>query len=98
MSLLAGALRFALDRPPGEKLSDFQGEPLGRPARAGAVTDGSRVPQKQLLQDVWGPAHETETNYLRVFIAQVRRKLEPGPSQPRYFITEPGMGYRFEAE
>ena len=59
---------------------------------------GKLVPQKQLLQDVWGPAYETETNYLRVFMAQVRRKLEPDPSQPRYFITEPGMGYRFEGE
>ena len=58
---------------------------------------GKLVAQKQLLQEVWGPAYETETNYLRVFMAQVRRKLEPNPSAPRYFITEPGMGYRFEA-
>jgi two-component system KDP operon response regulator KdpE len=54
------------------------------------------IPQRQLLHDVWGPDYETETNYLRVFMAQIRRKLEPNPSQPRYFITEPGMGYRFE--
>jgi two-component system KDP operon response regulator KdpE len=58
---------------------------------------GKLVPQKQLLQEVWGPQYETETNYLRVFMAQVRRKLEPNPSTPRYFVTEPGMGYRFEA-
>ena len=57
---------------------------------------GKLVAQKQLLQEVWGPAYETETNYLRVFMAQVRRKLEPNPSDPTYFITEPGMGYRFE--
>jgi two-component system KDP operon response regulator KdpE len=57
---------------------------------------GKLVAQKQLLQEVWGPAYETETNYLRVFMAQVRRKLEPEPGQPRYFFTEPGMGYRFE--
>ena len=57
---------------------------------------GKLVAQKQLLQEVWGPAYETETNYLRVFMAQVRRKLEPDSSAPRYFITEPGMGYRFE--
>ena len=56
---------------------------------------GKLVAQKQLLQEVWGPAYEKETNYLRVFMAQVRRKLEPNPSAPRYFITEPGMGYRF---
>ena len=58
---------------------------------------GKLVAQKQLLQEVWGPAYETETNYLRVFMAQVRRKLEPEPGRPRYFLTEPGMGYRFEA-
>lgn len=57
---------------------------------------GKLVAQKQLLQDVWGPEYEKETNYLRVFLAQIRRKLEPNPSRPRYFITEPGMGYRFE--
>ncbi len=57
---------------------------------------GKLVPQPQLLHEVWGPEYEKETNYLRVFMAQIRRKLEPNPSQPRYFITEPGMGYRFE--
>lgn len=56
---------------------------------------GKLVTQKQLLQEVWGPAYATESNYLRVHFANVRRKLEPVPSQPRYFITEPGMGYRF---
>ena len=58
---------------------------------------GRLVAQTQLLQEVWGPQYHDETNYLRVFMAQVRRKLEPEPAQPRYFITEPGMGYRFEA-
>jgi two-component system KDP operon response regulator KdpE len=57
---------------------------------------GRLVTQRQLLQEVWGPEYGEETNYLRVYMAQVRRKLEPEPSQPRYFITEPGMGYRFE--
>jgi two-component system, OmpR family, KDP operon response regulator KdpE len=57
---------------------------------------GRLVTQKQLLQDVWGPAYARETHYLRVYFAQLRRKLEPDPSQPRYLITEPGMGYRFE--
>jgi two-component system KDP operon response regulator KdpE len=57
---------------------------------------GKLVSQTQLLQEVWGPQYHDETNYLRVFMAQVRRKLEPEPSHPRYFITEPGMGYRFE--
>jgi two-component system, OmpR family, KDP operon response regulator KdpE len=58
---------------------------------------GRLVAQRQLLQEVWGPQYHDETNYLRVFMAQVRRKLEPEPGSPRYFITEPGMGYRFEA-
>lgn len=57
---------------------------------------GKLVSQRQLLQEVWGPQYGTESNYLRVFMAQVRRKLEPEPARPRYFITEPGMGYRFE--
>jgi two-component system KDP operon response regulator KdpE len=57
---------------------------------------GKLVSQRQLLQDVWGPQYLEETNYLRVYMAQIRRKLEPDPARPRYFITEPGMGYRFE--
>jgi two-component system KDP operon response regulator KdpE len=59
---------------------------------------GKLITQRQLLQEVWGPAYGEETNYLRVFMAQVRRKLEPDPSKPRYFLTEPGMGYRFQAK
>lgn len=60
------------------------------------VTNQDRlISQRQLLEAVWGPEYERETNYLRVFMAQIRRKLEPDPSKPRYFITEPGMGYRF---
>ncbi|PRH78471.1 DNA-binding response regulator [Streptomyces solincola] len=57
---------------------------------------GRLVGQKQLLREVWGPSYGTETNYLRVYMAQLRRKLEADPSHPRHFITEPGMGYRFE--
>jgi len=57
---------------------------------------GRLVSQRQLLQAVWGPQYETETNYLRVYLAQLRRKLEDDPSQPRHLLTEPGMGYRFE--
>ena len=57
--------------------------------------EGKLVSQRQLLQEVWGPRYETETNYLRVYLAQLRRKLERDPSRPRYLITEPGVGYRF---
>ena len=58
---------------------------------------GRLVTQRQLLQDVWGPQYENETNYLRVHLAAIRRKLEADPGRPRYFITEPGIGYRFES-
>jgi two-component system KDP operon response regulator KdpE len=58
--------------------------------------EGKLVGQKQLLQEVWGPQYETETNYLRVYMAQLRRKLEPDPARPGYLITEPGMGYRYQ--
>lgn len=57
---------------------------------------GRLVTQKQLLQEVWGVSQSSKTNYLRVYMAQLRRKLEVDPSHPRYLITEPGMGYRFE--
>ncbi|MGW7296897.1 response regulator [Streptomyces sp. NPDC054829] len=56
---------------------------------------GRLVTQRQLLQEVWGPRYEKETNYLRVHLANLRRKLEPEPSRPRYLVTEPGIGYRF---
>jgi len=57
---------------------------------------GRLISQRQLLQDVWGPEYGTETEYLRVLMGRVRRKLEADHSRPRHFITEPGMGYRFE--
>ena len=53
------------------------------------------ITQQQLLTEVWGPAYSKEANYLRVFMAQLRRKLENEPGSPRHLITEPGMGYRF---
>ena len=56
---------------------------------------GRLVGQRQLLQSVWGPAYERETNYLRVYLAQLRHKLERDPAHPRHLHTEPGMGYRF---
>lgn len=59
---------------------------------------GKLVARRQMLKEVWGPAYADETNYLRVYLAQLRRKLEPVPSRPRYLITEPGIGYRFEPE
>jgi two-component system KDP operon response regulator KdpE len=61
-----------------------------------ARTPGRLVSQRQLLNEVWGPAAEKESQYLRVYIGTLRRKLEPVPSQPRHLITEPGMGYRLD--
>ena len=55
------------------------------------------VRQAELLTAVWGPAYDTRTNYLRVHLAAIRRKLEADPGRPALFVTEPGMGYRFQA-
>ena len=56
------------------------------------------VTHRQLLTQIWGPEATTETQYLHVFIRQLRRKLEPDPSRPRHLVTEPGVGYRFRSE
>ena len=56
---------------------------------------GKLVTQRQLLRDVWGPQYGNESNYLRVHLAHLRRKLEPDRAHPRYLLTEPGLGYRF---
>ncbi|MGC4983861.1 response regulator [Streptomyces sp. DT193] len=57
---------------------------------------GRLITQRQLLQEVWGTSQSDKSNYLRVYMAQLRRKLEADPAHPRHLITEPGMGYRFE--
>ena len=57
---------------------------------------GKLVGQEELLRDVWGPGHTNSSHYLRVYLAQLRRKLEDDPAHPRHLLTEPGMGYRFE--
>jgi two-component system, OmpR family, KDP operon response regulator KdpE len=55
---------------------------------------GKVITHHQLLREVWGPASLYETHYLRVYVGQLRQKLEPDPTQPRYILTEPGVGYR----
>jgi len=57
---------------------------------------GKIVTGRHLLNEVWGPSSENETHYLRVYLAQLRRKLEPDPAHPKYLITEHSVGYRFE--
>ncbi len=58
--------------------------------------DGLLVATADLLSEVWGPGYESQGNYLRVYVGQLRRKLEPDPAHPRYLITSAGMGYRFD--
>jgi two-component system, OmpR family, KDP operon response regulator KdpE len=58
---------------------------------------GRLVTQRQLLHEVWGQQYETEAHYLRVHMAHLRRKIESDPARPRYLLTEPGMGYRFDS-
>ncbi|MGZ4615161.1 MAG: response regulator [Actinomycetes bacterium] len=57
---------------------------------------GKLLSQRQLLAEVWGPGYDDARGNLRVYMAQLRRKLEVDPARPRYLVTEPGMGYRFE--
>ena len=54
------------------------------------------ITQRQLLTEVWGPAYAKDANYLRVYMAQLRRKLEPDTGNPRHLLTEAGIGYRFQ--
>jgi len=61
-----------------------------------ARTPGRLVGHRQLLREVWGPGYEDETQYLRVYISALRRKLEPDPAAPAHLLTEPGMGYRLK--
>ena len=59
---------------------------------------GQLLSQQQLLTEVWGPGYGSATGNLRLYMAQLRRKLEPDPARPRWLITEPGMGYRYQPE
>ncbi|PWC06542.1 response regulator [Mycetocola zhujimingii] len=59
---------------------------------------GKLVTRQSLLSDIWGSGHITDTGYLRLYIAQLRKKIEPDPSRPRFLLTEPGMGYRFSTD
>lgn len=95
--LHAGPLELDL----GSRLARRDGEPVHLTPTEWRIVDalarepGQLVTQTRLLQEVWGPTYERETNYLRVYLAQIRRKLEAEPGRPRHFITEPGVGYRF---
>ncbi|MFI6576900.1 response regulator [Nocardiopsis sp. NPDC050513] len=58
---------------------------------------GRLVTHRELLHEVWGPEYDRESNYLRVFMTKIRQRLEPDPPRPRYFLTDPGLGYRFQS-
>jgi two-component system KDP operon response regulator KdpE len=93
----AGDLRIDLQ---ARRLWRGQDEVRLTPTEWGLLTamvtrPGRLVSRRQLLQEVWGLAYEKETNYLRVHMANVRRKIETDSSRPRHLVTEPGMGYRF---
>jgi two-component system KDP operon response regulator KdpE len=62
-----------------------------------ALNPGKLLTHRAILQEVWGPAYGAESNYLHVYVSQLRRKLEPDPSRPQYLVTEPGAGYRLLA-
>jgi len=85
----------------GKRVSSRHGEPIRLTPTEWSLLEvlvrnaGRLIAPKQLLAEVWGPQYREESNYLRVHMAHLRRKLEPSPAQPRYLITEPGMGYRF---
>jgi two-component system KDP operon response regulator KdpE len=85
----------------GDRVAQRNGEPVHLTPTEWRIIEvltaqpGQLVRHTQLLQDVWGPSYHRETNYLRVYLAQLRRKLEEEPGRPRHFITEPGIGYRF---
>jgi two-component system KDP operon response regulator KdpE len=77
---------------PDQRLTPTEWQLLERLLR----NPGKLITQRSLLHDVWGPQYGTETNYLRQYMARLRRKLEDDPTRPRHLITEPGMGYRFQ--
>ncbi|HST15059.1 MAG TPA: response regulator transcription factor [Gaiellaceae bacterium] len=62
-----------------------------------ALNEGKLLTHRAILREVWGPAYGDESNYLHVYVSQLRRKLEPDPARPRFLVTEPGAGYRLVA-
>jgi two-component system KDP operon response regulator KdpE len=96
---VVAAGRLRIDLAGREVLRD--GEPVRLTPTEWAVLDvlvraqGRLVRRSDLLHEVWGPAYSRETNYLRVYLGTLRKKLEDDPARPRHLITEPGIGYRF---
>ena len=62
-----------------------------------AQNEGRLLTHRSILREVWGPSYQTESHYLHVYVSQLRRKIEPDPTRPRYLLTEAGAGYRLVA-
>jgi two-component system KDP operon response regulator KdpE len=94
-----GGLRVDLER----SLVTTDGRPVHltplefRILRLLAQNEGKLLTHRTILREVWGPAYGDESNYLHVYLSQLRRKIEPDPARPRYLLTEPGAGYRLVA-
>ena len=88
------AMRSVRRKGAAVRLSPKEFELLGRLVEGG----GKVITHRQLLTAVWGPAHEHDTQYLRVFVGQLRQKLEADPARPEHIVTEAGVGYRFVAQ
>ena len=94
-----GAIRIDLDKGSvtiGEKPVHLTPHEF-RILRVLAQNEGKLLTHRAILREVWGPAYGDESNYLHVYVSQLRRKLEPDPARPRYLLTEPGAGYRLVA-
>ncbi len=91
-----GALRLDAEK----RLVTVEGRPVSLTPteydllRLLAENEGKLLTHPMILQKVWGPAYGRESNYLHVYVSQLRRKIEPDPARPRYILTEPGVGYR----
>jgi two-component system KDP operon response regulator KdpE len=94
-----GPIRVDLER----QLVTLDGQPVHltphefRILRLLAEHEGKLLTHRTILREVWGPAYGSESNYLHVYVSQLRRKLEPDPARPRFLLTEPGAGYRLVA-
>jgi len=97
--LAVGQVRIDLEK----RLVTADGRPLSltpteyRLLRLLAENEGKLMTHPTILREVWGPAYQEESNYLHVYVSQLRRKIEPDPARPRYLLTVPGVGYRLVA-
>ena len=91
-------LRPGGSRGRGSLPGDDQAVLLAEPLEVLLRNPGKLLSRSQLLTEVWGPGYADATGNLRLYMAQLRRQLEPDPARPRWLITEPGMGYRYQPD